>query len=62
MAPFGETAETVEEKRSDEERSSCSGCIVDEDTIQPARLLPIFEGDMIRSIFAKTYALCITLY
>ena len=45
MAPYGETAETVEEERSDLERSSCSGDIVDEDTIQSVRLLPILEGD-----------------
>ena len=41
---YAEAAETVEEERSDEERSSCSGGIVDEDTIQSVRLLRIF-GD-----------------
>ena len=40
MAPYGETAETFEE-----ERSSCSGNIVDEDTMQSVRMLPILEGD-----------------
>ena len=42
---YGETAETVEEENSDEERSCCSGGNVDEDSIQPVRLLPILEGD-----------------
>ena len=44
ITPYGETAEIVEE-RSDEERSSCSGGIVDKDTIQSVQLLPILEGD-----------------
>ena len=43
MAPYGETAEIIEEERSDEERSSYSGGIVDEDTIQSVQLLPILE-------------------
>ena len=42
---YGETAETVEEENPDEERSCCSGGKVDEDSIQPVRLLPILEGD-----------------
>ena len=42
---YGETAETVEEESSDEERSGCSGGNVDEDTIRPVRLPPILEGD-----------------
>ena len=42
---YRETAETVEEESSDEERLSCSGGNVDEDTIQPVRLLPIPNGD-----------------
>ena len=32
---YRETAETVEEESSDEERSSCSGSNVDQDMIQP---------------------------
>ena len=39
------TAKTVEEERSDEERSSCSSGNDDKDTIQPVQLLPILEGD-----------------
>ena len=41
---YEETVETVEET-SHKERSSCSGNNVDEDTIQPVRLLPILERD-----------------
>ena len=41
---YEETVETVEES-SHKERSSCSGNNVDEDTIQPVRLLPILERD-----------------
>ena len=42
---YEKIAKTVEEESSDEERSSCSGGNVDEDTIQPVRLLPIPKGD-----------------
>ena len=42
---YRERAQTVEEKSSDEERSSCSSGNIDEDTIQSVRVLPLFEGD-----------------
>ena len=48
VKPFnveGETAKTVGEESSDEERSGYSSGNDDDDMIQPVHLLPILEGD-----------------
>ena len=58
---YGETAETVEEENPDEERSCCHGGNVDEDPIQPVRLLPILEGDNVEEnvrVFLPNHMRC----
>ena len=58
---YGETLETVEEENPDEERSCCSVGNVDEDPIQPVRLLPILEGDNVEEnvrVFLTNHMRC----